>query len=131
MLTKKSLKIQNEVLREENNRLRDDLDKLLHRPIAVDKSSDVELNMKYLLLSTKYNKLMDSCLSKETEYITYNGELYNISTIDYHKDVDSVDTLNISAVHVQREKGLINNLAEPIRNVAKQLNKIFFGTEDN
>lgn len=88
------------------------------------------LQAKYMALISKYNKLMNSCLSRETEQITYNGELYGIKSIDYHKDAESVDTINIEAIHIPREKGLINNLAEPFKEVAKELNKIFFGNED-
>lgn len=122
---------------EENKRLNDIINRLeyekmelkhrLDRPVNAD---DTNLNLKYLGLISKYNKLMDSCLSSETEHITYNGELYGIQTIDYHKDTESVDTIDIRAVHIPREKGLINNLAEPFKNVAKELNKLFFGNEN-
>lgn len=103
----------------------------LNRKLFIPKNNiDQELQGKYLLLIAKYNKLMDSCLSSETEYITYNGEAYSIKSIDYHKDAETLDTINIEAIHVPREKGLVNNLAEPFKNVAKELNKIFFGNED-
>jgi hypothetical protein len=126
-----------QLLQRENDRLREEIrekDKRIHElkmDIYKYAQPDRELNLQYMLLMGKYNKLLDSCLSKETEHITYNGDLYDIKSIDYHKDVDSVDTLNIEAVQIPSEKGLINNLAEPFRNVAKEFNKIFFGnTED-
>lgn len=126
-----------QLLQRENDRLREEIrekDKRIHElkmDIYKYAQPDRELNLQYMLLMGKYNKLLNSCLSKETEHITYNGDLYGIKSIDYHKDVDSVDTLNIEAVQIPSEKGLINNLAEPFRNVAKELNKIFFGnTED-
>lgn len=134
MLSKKSLKIQNDILKEQIQ----EKDQKIHqlqmdifkysRPIV--NNADTDLNLKHLSLLTKYNKLLDSCLSKETEHITYNGELYSIKSIDYHKDAETPDSINIDAIHVPREKGLENNLAEPFKNVAKELNKIFFGNEN-
>lgn len=129
--------ISKQLLQRENDRLREEIrekDKRIHElklDIYKYAQPERELNLQYMLLMEKYNKLLDSCLSKETEHITYNGNLYGIKSIDYHKEADSVDTLNIEAVQIPREKGLINNLAEPFRNVAKELNKMFFGnTED-
>lgn len=129
--------VSKQLLQRENDRLREEIrekDKRIHElklDIYKYAQPERELNLQYMLLMEKYNKLLDSCLSKETEHITYNGNLYGIKSIDYHKEADSVDTLNIEAVQIPREKGLINNLAEPFRNVAKELNKMFFGnTED-
>lgn len=129
--------VSKQLLQRENDRLREEIrekDKRIHElklDIYKYAQPERELNLQYMLLMEKYNKLLDSCLSKETEHITYNGNLYGIKSIDYHKEADSVDTLNIEAVQIPREKGLINNLTEPFRNVAKELNKMFFGnTED-
>lgn len=135
MVSKRLLQLENDRLREEirekDKRIQElkmDIYKY-NRPVL--KNVDINLNLKYMLLMEKYNKLLDSCLSKETEHITYNGNLYGIKRIDYHKEADSVDSIDIEAVQIPREKGLINNLAEPFRNVAKELNKMFFGnTED-
>lgn len=130
MKTKKALIKENEELKrnlEYANKEIEELKWRLHRPTRTNQ--DVDLNLKYMALISKYNKLMNSCLSTETEQITYNGELYGIKSIDYHKDAESVDTINIEAIHIPRQKGLINNLAEPFKEVAKELNKIFFGNE--
>jgi len=134
MITKKLLKEENKQLKKELEKANEEIYYLrdrLNRPISVNHNNDIDLNMKYLLLCTKYNKLLDSCLSKETEHITYNGDLYAIKSIDYHKEAESVETINIEAVQVPREKGLINNLGEAFRETAKELNKIFFGNENN
>lgn len=134
MLSKKSLELQNDILKEQ---IREKDQKIHQLQMDIYKYSrptlnnnDTDLNLKYLALLTKYNKLLDSCLSSETEHITYNGELYSIKSIDYHKDAETLDTINIEAIHVPREKGLVNNLAEPFKNVAKELSKIFFGNEN-
>lgn len=133
-MTKKSLELQNDILKEQIREKDEKIHQLqmdiykYSRPVV--NNADTDLNLKYLSLLTKYNKLLDSCLSKETEHITYNGELYSIKTIDYHKDAETLDTINIEAIHVPREKGLVNNLAEPFKNVAKELNKIFFNNEN-
>lgn len=133
MITKKSLIEENKKLRKELEKQHEEICYLRSRldsPVC-SINDDTNLNMKYLLLSTKYNKLLNSCLSKETENIIYNGELYGIKSIDYHKDAESVDTIHIEAVNIPREKGLINNLAEPFKNVAKELNKMFFGNDND
>lgn len=125
MLSKKKVIEENKILKRELEKANEEIS-YLHTVT----NNDTDVNLKYMCLITKYNKLMDSCLSNETENITYNGELYGIQTIDYHKDAESVDTIDIRAVHIPREKGLINNLAEPFKNVAKELNKIFFNNEN-
>lgn len=133
MITKKSLIEENKKLKKELEKQHEEicyLNSRLNSPVC-SVNDDTNLNMKYLLLSTKYNKLLNSCLSKETENIIYNGELYGIKSIDYHKDAESVDTIHIEAVNIPREKGLINNLAEPFKNVAKELNKMFFGNDND
>lgn len=131
--------VSKQLLQRENDRLREEIrekDKRIQElKTDIYKYSkptvDLDLNLKYMVLMEKYNKLLDSCLSKETEHITYNGNLYGIKRINYHKEADSVDSIDIEAVQIPRENGLINNLAEPFRNVAKELNKMFFGnTED-
>lgn len=129
--------VSKQLLQRENDRLREEIrekDKRIHElkmDIYKYAQPERELNLQYMLLMEKYNKLLDSCLSKETEHITYNGNLYGIKRIDYHKEADSVDSIDIEAVQIPREKSLINNLAEPFRNVGKELNKMFFGnTED-
>lgn len=133
METKSSLKRYNEYLKirldEQRQEIRDLHQKIrdLSRP---DTDVNWDLQSKYLVLCNKYNKLMESCSSNDTEYITYNGELYGIKSIDYHKEPDAVDSLNIEAIHIPKEKGLINNLAEPLKNVGKEINKIFFGNEN-
>lgn len=128
MITKKSLIEENKILKSELDKTHKEICCLSSR---LNSNDNTNLNMKYLLLSTKYNKLLNSCLSKETENIIYNGELYSIKSIDYHKDAESVDTIHIEAVNIPREKGLINNLAEPFKNVAKELNKMFFGNDND
>ena len=129
MLNKRALLRENEYLEKRVEEQRQEIYELNRKLFIPKNNIDQELQEKYLLLIAKYNKLMDSCLSSETEHITYNGEVYSITSIDYHKDAETLDTINIEAIHVPREKGLVNNLAEPFKNVAKELNKIFFGNE--
>lgn len=129
MITKKSLIEENKYLKRELKKQDAEicyLNSKIHTPIVNN-----DLQCEYMILQTKYTKLLNSCLSKETENITYNGELYSIQSIDYHKDYESVDTIDIKAIHIPKENGLINNLAEPFKNVAQELNKIFFGNDND
>lgn len=130
MKTKRRLISENEYLKKRLEEQRQEIVKLSEKLYSPKNCVDLDMQAKYMCLITKYNKLLDSCLSNETENITYNGELYGIQTIDFHKDVESVDTIDIRAVHIPREKGLINNLSEPFKNVAKELNHLFFGNEN-
>lgn len=132
--------VSKQLLQRENDRLREEIrekdEKILNLKMDIfkynqPKNVDIDLNLKYMVLMQQYKKLLNSCLSKETEHITYNGNLYGIKSIDYHKEADSVDTINIEAVNIPREKGLINNLAEPFKNIAKELNKMFFGNDND
>lgn len=127
MITKKLLIEENEYLKEELKKRDANINYLT---VQLDSPMDTKLQCQYMLLQAKYTKLLNSCLSKDTENITYNGKLYGIRSIEYHKDFKGVDTIHIEAVNIPREKGLINNLAEPFKNVAQELNKIFFGNDN-
>lgn len=120
----KKLKRELEKANEEICYLRDKLNK----PIA---SVDFDLQAKYMLLQAKYKKLLDDITSKETEIIVYNGKAYRIKSIDYHKQADELDTIDIEAINVPQEKGLINNLTDTFKDVAKEFNKMMFGTTND
>ena len=132
--------VSKQLLQRENDRLREEIrekdEKILNLKMDIfkynqPKNVDIDLNLKYMVLMQQYKKLLNSCLSKETEHITYNGNLYGIKRIDYHKEADSVDSIDIEAVQIPKQNGLINDLAEPFRKVAKEFNNIMFGnTED-
>lgn len=131
MISKRVLQLENDRLKEELREKDKRIQELKMDIIKYSKPTvDIDLNLKYMLLMGKYEKLLNSCLSKETEHISYNGNLYGIKSIDYHKEADSVDTINIEAIQTPKQNGLINDLAEPFRNVAKELNTLFFGNKE-
>lgn len=130
MRTKNDLLKQNEYLKQRLEEQRKEIKELNNKLYMPKNGVDFDLQAKYLILMNKYSKLMDICSSSETECITYNGELYSIKSIDYHKEPDSVDSININAIHIPREKGLADNLTEPFKNMAKELNKMFFGNKE-
>lgn len=133
MISKRLLQLENDRLREEIIRKDNQIQELKMDIFKYNqpKNVDIDLNLKYMLLMQQYKKLLNSCLSKETEYITYNGNLYGIKSIDYHKEADSMDTINIEAVQIPKQNGLINDLAEPFRKVAKEFNNIMFGNKED
>ncbi len=115
---------------EENKKLKKEiccLSDKLNRSIA---SVDFDLQAKYMLLQAKYKKLLNDITSKDTEIIVYNGNAYRIKSIDYHKQGDELDTINLEAINVPQEKGLINNFTDTFKDVAKEFNKIMFGNEN-
>ena len=130
MLSKELLKRENERLREE---IKEKDKKILTLKMDICKYAqpNTDLNLKYMLLQAKYKKLLDDITSKETEIIVYNGNAYRIKSIDYHKQADELDTINIEAINVPQEKGLINNLTDTFKDVAKEFNKIMFGTTND
>lgn len=133
MISKKVLQLENDRLREELRKKEDRIQEL-KRDIykyTQPKDVDIDLNLRYILLMNKYDKLLNSCLSKNTEFITLNDTLYGVTSIDYHKDAESVESITIKAVRVPKQNGLINDLAEPFRNVAKELNTLFFGNKED
>lgn len=110
MITKIQLIRQNEYLQarlEERRQEINELNKKLNKPIA---SVDFDLQAKYMLLQAKYKKLLNDITSKDTEIIIYNGNAYRIKSIDFHKQPDELDSINIEAINVPQDKGLINNL---------------------
>lgn len=92
-----------------------------------ERDKNMDLNLKYLDLLTKYNKLLNEVTKKDTEFIIYDGELYGITTIDFHKTYDEIDSIELKATHRPREKGLIDNLSDTFKNIAKEFNKTLFG----
>lgn len=133
MISKRLLQLENDRLREEIIRKDNQIQELKMDIFKYNqpKNVDIDLNLKYMLLMTQYEKLLNSCLSKETEHISYNGNLYGIKSIDYHKEADSMDTINIEAVQIPKQNGLINDLAEPFRKVAKEFDNIMFGNKED
>lgn len=121
---KKELKKELKKANEEICYLRDKL----NRPVA---SVDFDLQAQYMLLQAKYKKLLNDITSKETEIIVYNGKAYQIKSIDYHKQADELDTINVEAINVPQEKGLINNLTDTFKDVAKEFNKMMFGNTND
>ncbi len=120
----KRLKMELEKANEEICYLRDKL----NRPVP---SVDFDLQAQYMLLQAKYKKLLNDITSKETEIIVYNGNVYRIKSIDYHKEASELDTINIEATNIPQEKGLINNLTDTFKDVAKEFNKMVFGTTND
>jgi len=102
--------------------------KLSMQPVRVD--TNIDLNLKYFDLMCKYKKLLNSSLSEDTKHISYNGKLFGINALSYRKEADGVDTLVVEATEIRKETGLINNLDNAFRETAKELNKLFFGSEN-
>lgn len=100
----------------------------LNRPVA---SVDFDLQAQYMLLQAKYKKLLNDITSKDTEIIIYNGNAYRVRSIDFHKQADELDSIEIEAINVPREKGLINNLTDTFKDVAKEFNKMMFGNTND
>ena len=104
-------------------------DKCISLEETITKLNDInkEINLKYMVLLAKYNKLLKSTLDNETKNITYNGKLYKINEINHYKKAGEIENVVISANEVPKSKGLVNSMADVFKDAYDNINKTLFG----
>lgn len=85
------------------------------------------VNLEYMELIFKYNKLLDSIAKKDTDVIVFHGDIYKIAELSHTKEINSIDNLQINAYKVENQKGLIDTLTDTFKDIAKQFEKILYG----
>lgn len=120
------MKTKIKILETELTNKRDEINNLYSRNLSLYRENN-ELNQKYLILLTKYNQLINNLTSKDTEIIMYKGEMYSIESLSFYERTGEIKELKLSAIHVSKEKGLIDTLNDTYKNVAKEFNKILYG----
>lgn len=131
MQTKKSLIEENKQLRKELEKANEEIHYLNNRLYRPSNGVDFDLQAKYMLLQAKYKKLLNDITTKETNIIIYNGNAYGIKSITHTKNAEEIDYINLEAILVPKEKGLINNLTDTFKDVAKEFNKLMFGNTND
>ena len=102
-MRKKELIEKIEVLKKTHNKYLDVLIKQ-NNTISKLKNENQKLNLNYMLLLTKYNKLLKSTLEEETKNIVYNKKLYEITGINHYQKVGEVESIVITANNIPEKK---------------------------
>jgi hypothetical protein len=88
-----------------------------------------KLNLKYMALLAKYNKLFKSTLDNETKNITYNGKLYAINGVNHYKKAEEIETVVITAYNIPEKEGLVNSMGKVFKEAYDSINETLFGNK--
>lgn len=112
-------------------KLEERCDKCISLEENIIKLNDInnELNLKYMTLLTKYNKLLKSVLETDTQNIIYNNNLYEITEVNYYQKEGQVDSIEITAHKIPKKEGLINNMSKIFREAYDNINETLFGNK--
>lgn len=75
-------------------------------------SENKNLNLKYMVLLTKYDKLLKSVSEEETKKIVYNGKLYDITEINHYEKAGEIESIVITANNIPEKEGLVNSMGK-------------------
>lgn len=127
MRKKELIKFQNELIK----KFEEKCDKCISLEETITKLNDInkELNLKYMALLAKHNKLLSSTLETETKNITYNGKLYGISEIEHFQRADEVEKIVITANNIPEKEGLVNSMGKVFKEAYDSINETLFGNK--
>lgn len=127
MRKKELIKFQNELIK----KFEEKCDKCISLEETITKLNDInkELNLKYMALLAKHNKLLSSTLETETKNITYNGKLYGISVIEHFQRADEVENIVITANNIPEKEGLVNSMGKVFKEAYDSINETLFGNK--
>lgn len=127
MRKKELIKFQNELIK----KFEEKCDKCISLEETITKLNDInkELNLKYMALLAKHNKLLSSTLETETKNITYNGKLYGISEIEHFQRADEVENIVITANNIPEKEGLVNSMGKAFKEAYDSINETLFGNK--
>ena len=127
MRKKELIKFQNELIK----KFEEKCDKCISLEEKITKLNDInkELNLKYMALLAKHNKLLSSTLETETKNITYNGKLYGISEIEHFQRADEVEKIVITANNIPEKEGLVNSMGKVFKEAYDSINETLFGNK--
>lgn len=127
MRKKELIKFQNELIK----KFEEKCDKCISLEETITKLNDInkELNLKYMALLAKHNKLLSSTLETETKNITYNGKLYGISEIEHFQRADEVENIVITANNIPEKEGLVNSMGKVFKEAYDSINETLFGNK--
>lgn len=92
------------------------------------KNDKDKIEADYVSLLAKYNDLLDKVTAKDTEIFVYKGDVYKVTSLMASKTAGELDKLNIDLVKVEKTKGLVDNLSDTMKSVAKTIDNIMYGS---
>jgi len=128
MRKKELIELQNALMR----KFEEKCDKCISLEETITKLNDInkEINLKYMVLLAKYNKLLKSTLDNETKNITYNGKLYKINEVNhYRKAEEETDMIIITAHNIPEKEGLVNSMGKVFKEAYDSINETLFGNK--
>ena len=127
MRKKESIKFQNELIK----KIEEKCDKCIYLEETITKLNDInkELNLKYMVLLAKYNKLLKSTLEEETKNITYNGKLYAIDGVSHYQKGGETENIVITAHNIPEKEGLVNSMGKVFKETYDSINEMLFGNK--
>ena len=88
-----------------------------------------ELNLKYMVLLAKYNKLLKSTLDDETKNIKHDGKLYKINGVNIYQKDGEIESIVITAHNIPEKEGLVNSMGKVFKEAYDSINETLFGNE--
>ena len=128
MRKKELIELQNALMR----KFEEKCDKCISLEETITKLNDInnEINLKYMALLAKYNKLLKSTLEEETKNITYGGKLYGIVEVNhYRKAEEETDMIIITAHNIPEKEGLVNSMGKVFKEAYDSINETLFGNK--
>ena len=92
-------------------------------------SENKNLNLKYMVLLTKYDKLLKSVSEEETKKIVYNGKLYDITEINHYEKAGEIESIVITANNIPEKEGLVNSMGKVFKEAYDSINETLFGNK--
>lgn len=92
-------------------------------------SENKNLNLKYMVLLTKYDKLLKSVLKEETKKVVYNGKLYGITEINHYEKAGEFENIVIMANNIPEKEGLVNAMNKTFAEAYNNIKEMLFGNK--
>ena len=92
-------------------------------------SENKNLNLKYMVLLTKYDKLLKSVSEEETKKIVYNGKLYDITEINHYEKAGEIESIVITANNIPEKEGLVNTMSKTFAEAYDNIKEMLFGNK--
>ena len=88
-----------------------------------------ELNLKYMVLLAKYNKLLKSTLDDEIKNIKHDGKLYKINGVNLYQKAGEIESIVITAHNIPEKEGLVNSMGKVFKEAYDSINETLFGNK--
>lgn len=128
MRKKEFIELQNKLIK----RYDEKVDKCisLEENIKKLKEENNNLNLKYMVLLTKYDKLLKSVSEEETKKIVYNGKLYDITEINHYEKTGEIESIVIMAKNIPEKEGLVNTMNKTFAKAYDNIKEMLFGNKN-